>query len=179
MEASGTLRKRGIALVTGASSGIGEATALHLHSLGFEVLAGVRKNADGERLRKAGPEPVRLDVTDLDSIDAAREQLGDRPLAGLVNNAGVAVSGPLEYLPIEELRRQLEINLIGQVAVTQAFIPALRAGGGRIVNMSSIGGRIALPLMSVSRRRSGQRGTRLRTTCSRICHPRPRSATDR
>jgi len=137
----------GAVLITGASSGIGEATAVHLRSLGFHVLAGVRKAEDGERLSDQGVEAVRLDVTSQDSIDAAREQVGKRPLAGLVNNAGVAVSAPLEFLPIEELRRQLEINLIGQVAVTQAFLPAVRAARGRIVNMSSIGGRVALPLM--------------------------------
>lgn len=138
---------RGSVLVTGASSGIGEATALHLRSLGFQVSAGVRKEEDAERLREQGLEPVRLDVTSQDSISAAREDVGERPLTGLVNNAGVAISGPLEFIPIDELRRQLEINLVGQVAVTQAFLPALRAARGRIVNMSSIGGRVALPLM--------------------------------
>jgi NAD(P)-dependent dehydrogenase (short-subunit alcohol dehydrogenase family) len=138
---------RGTVVVTGASSGIGEATAVHLRSLGFDVLAGVRKDEDAERLRRHGVEPLRLDVTDADSIAAARSSVGERPLAGLVNNAGVAISGPLEALPIDELRKQLEINVIGQVAVTQAFLPALRAGCGRIVNMSSIGGRVALPLM--------------------------------
>jgi NAD(P)-dependent dehydrogenase (short-subunit alcohol dehydrogenase family) len=139
---------RGTVVVTGSSSGIGEATALHLRRLGFEVLAGVRRQEDAERLSGLGLEPLQLDVTDAESVGAAREVVGDRPLAGLVNNAGVAVSGPLEFLPIEELRRQLEINLIGQVAVAQALIPALRSGRGRIVNMSSIGGRVALPLMS-------------------------------
>jgi NAD(P)-dependent dehydrogenase (short-subunit alcohol dehydrogenase family) len=87
-------------------------------------------------------------VTDAAQIAAARETLGDGALAGLVNNAGVAVAAPLEFLPIDQLRRQLEVNLIGQVAVTQAFIPALRRAGGRIVNVSSIGGRVAAPLLS-------------------------------
>ena len=137
---------RGAVLITGASTGIGEASARHLLELGFDVVAGVRKDEDAERLRGAGARPLKLDVTDQASIDAARAELGNAPLAGLVNNAGIAVSAPLELVPIEELRNQLEVNLIGQVAVTQVFLPALRAGHGRIVNISSIGGRIALPL---------------------------------
>lgn len=129
-------------LVTGASSGIGAATVARLRRSGHEAVAGVRRPEDGERL---GDPWVRIDVTDSDSIAAAAEKLGDR-LDGLVNNAGVAVTAPVELIPIDELRRQLEINLIGQVAVTQALLPALRAARGRIVNMSSIGGRVALPL---------------------------------
>ena len=136
----------GTVVVTGASTGIGEATALHLRELGFDVRAGARKDEDAERLRSQGVTPLRVDVTDSTSIAAAAEELGDAPLAGLVNNAGIAVSAPLEFVPIEELRRQLDVNLVGQVAVTQAFLPALRRGRGRIVNVSSIGGRIALPL---------------------------------
>ena len=138
----------GKVVVTGASSGIGEATAHHLKQLGFDVLAGVRKGEDADRLREGGVAPLMLDVTDAQSIAAARAEVGDGPLAGLVNNAGVAVSGPVEFVPIDELRRQLEVNLIGQVAVTQAFLPQLRRARGRIVNVSSIGGRVALPLMS-------------------------------
>ena len=137
----------GTVLVTGASSGIGEATALHLKELGFDPVGAVRKDADAERLQSQGLRTVRLDVTDAESIAAARAALGDAPLAGLVNNAGVAVASPLEFLPVDQLRHQLEINLIGQVAVTQQFLPALRAARGRIVNVSSIGGRVALPLM--------------------------------
>jgi NAD(P)-dependent dehydrogenase (short-subunit alcohol dehydrogenase family) len=90
---------------------------------------------------------VKIDVTDSDSIAAARADLGDGPLAGLVNNAGIAVAAPLEFLPIDQFRHQLEVNLVGQLAVTQQFLPALRAGRGRIVNVSSIGGRVALPLV--------------------------------
>jgi len=139
----------GSVVVTGTSTGIGEATANHLAGLGFDVLAGVRKDEDAERLRGGRIEPVKLDVTDSSSIVSAREQIerscGGR-LAGLVNNAGTAVAAPLEYLPIDRLRQQLEVNLIGQVAVTQALLPFLRAARGRIVNVSSIGGRIALPL---------------------------------
>jgi NAD(P)-dependent dehydrogenase (short-subunit alcohol dehydrogenase family) len=137
----------GTVLVTGASTGIGEATVLHLRELGFEPVAGVRRDDDAERLRGERLRTVKLDVTDAAQIAAARDELGDGTLAGLVNNAGVAVAAPLEFLPIDQLRRQLEINLIGQVAVTQAFLPALRRAGGRIVNVSSIGGVVALPLL--------------------------------
>jgi len=137
----------GTVLVTGASSGIGEAAALHLRELGFDAVAAVRKDEDAERLAGRGLRTVKLDVTDIDSIAAARDQLGDGPLAGLVNNAGIAVAAPLEFLPLDQLRHQLEVNLIGQLAVTQRFLPALRAGRGRIVNVSSIGGRVALPLV--------------------------------
>jgi NAD(P)-dependent dehydrogenase (short-subunit alcohol dehydrogenase family) len=133
--------------VTGASSGIGEATALHLRELGFDAVAAVRKDEDAARLGAGGLRTVRIDVTDVDSIAAARADLGDGPLAGLVNNAGIAVAAPLEFLPLDQLRHQLEVNLIGQLAITQRFLPALRAGRGRIVNVSSIGGRVALPLV--------------------------------
>jgi NAD(P)-dependent dehydrogenase (short-subunit alcohol dehydrogenase family) len=138
------------ALVTGASSGIGEATALRLARNGWYVYAGVRASDDGERLREAGGgriEPVRVDVTDGASITAAAEWIGDGPLHGLVNNAGVALAMPLEFLPLEELRRQLEVNLVGQVAVTQAFLPQLRAAKGRIVFVGSVAGRSALPFL--------------------------------
>jgi NAD(P)-dependent dehydrogenase (short-subunit alcohol dehydrogenase family) len=138
----------GTVLVTGASTGIGEATALHLKELGFDSVGAVRKDEDADRLRAGGLRTVKLDVTDAASIAAARDELGDGPLAGLVNNAGVAVAAPVEFLPIDQLRYQLEVNLIGQVAVTQAFLPGLRAARGRIVNVSSIGGRLALPLVS-------------------------------
>lgn len=134
-------------LVTGASTGIGEATVLHLKTLGFDAIGAVRQDGDAERLESRGVRTVRIDVTDAGQIAAAREELGDAPLAGLVNNAGIAVAAPLEFLPIARLRQQLEINLIGQAAVTQAFLPALRRARGRIVNVSSIGGRVALPLV--------------------------------
>jgi NAD(P)-dependent dehydrogenase (short-subunit alcohol dehydrogenase family) len=146
-------RGSGAVVITGASTGIGHACALDLDGRGFRVFAGVRRDEDAERLRGERPsvEPVRIDVTDSESIGAARDQVtkavGAAGLAGLVNNAGIAVPGPLEHLPIEELRRQLEVNLIGQVAVTQAFMPLIRTGGGRIVNIGSIGGRVALPLL--------------------------------
>lgn len=144
---------RGGVVVTGASSGIGHAAALGLAQAGFDVFAGVRGDSDAERMREGELRPLRIDVTDGASIAAAAEEvrggLGSMGLAGLVNNAGLAVSGPVEYVPLEDWRRQIEVNLIGQVAVTQAFLPLLRAragGPGRILNVSSIGGRIALPL---------------------------------
>ena len=109
---------------------------------------------DGEPLKAQGSvrlQPILLDVTDAGSIEQARrqitEQVGPRGLAGLVNNAGIAVVGPLEAVPIADLRRQFEVNVIGQVAVTQAFLPLLRKGRGRIINMGSIAGRAAMPVM--------------------------------
>jgi NAD(P)-dependent dehydrogenase (short-subunit alcohol dehydrogenase family) len=137
----------GTVLVTGASTGIGEATALHLRELGFEPVAGVRSDEDAERLARSGLRTVTLDVTDAGHIAAVGDDIGAGVLAGLVNNAGIAVAAPLEFLPLDQLRRQLEVNLVGQVAVTQALLPALRRGRGRIVNVSSIGGRVALPLL--------------------------------
>lgn len=133
-------------LVTGASSGIGEAAARRLAASGWRVLAGFRRNEDGERLRGAGAQPLRLDVTDAETIARAADAAGER-LDGLVNNAGIALAAPLELLPLDELRRQLEVNLVGQVAVTQAVLPALRRARGRIVNVGSIAGRSALPFL--------------------------------
>ena len=140
-------------LVTGTGKGIGAAVAGRLAELGMLVFAGVRRQADAARWREQGDariQPVLLDVTDESSISAALQQirftLGAQPLTGLVNNAGIAVAGPLEFLPIAELRRQLEVNVIGQIAVTQAVLPLLRQSRGRIVNIGSISGRSALPL---------------------------------
>jgi NAD(P)-dependent dehydrogenase (short-subunit alcohol dehydrogenase family) len=134
---------RRLALVTGTSSGIGRATAIHLAELGFEVLAGVRAPADAP----PGLEPIRLDVTSQADIQAAATRVGPG-LAALVNNAGIAVNGPIESVELDEWRRQFEINLFGQVAVTRALLPALLAARGRIVNISSISGRVAWPLIS-------------------------------
>jgi NAD(P)-dependent dehydrogenase (short-subunit alcohol dehydrogenase family) len=134
-------------VVTGASSGIGEACALRLARGGWDVVGGVRRDDDAERLRERGVRPVRLDVTDAEQIAAAAESLGDAPLHGLVDNAGIAIAGPLEFLPVDELRRQLEVNVVGQVAVTQAFLPHLRRGRGRVVLVGSIAGRSALPFL--------------------------------
>jgi NAD(P)-dependent dehydrogenase (short-subunit alcohol dehydrogenase family) len=140
-------------VITGASTGIGRATALHLDARGWRVFAGVRKEEDAESLRAAASErltPLTLDVTDDGQIGAAAErvadEVGDDGLDGLVNNAGIAVPGPLEALPIDDFRRQIEVNLTAQVAVTQAMLGGLRAARGRIVFITSIGGRMAFPM---------------------------------
>ncbi|HMS86242.1 MAG TPA: SDR family oxidoreductase [Nitrospira sp.] len=141
-------------VITGASTGIGAACARHLDQLGFTVFAGVRKREDGAVLQQSGSErliPILLDVTDQSSIQRSlatvSEQCGTTGLYGLVNNAGIAVPAPLEAIPLSDLRRQLEVNVIGQVAVTQAFLPMIRRARGRIVNMGSIAGRSTIPLM--------------------------------
>ena len=143
---------KGAVVITGASTGIGEACALHLDKLGYRVFAGIRKAADGASLRRRASErlvPVRLDISDETEIaQAARnvlEALGSAGLAGLVNNAGIVVGGMLEFLPLDALRHQLEVNVVGQIAVTQAFLPSLRTARGRIVNMGSVSGLIASP----------------------------------
>ncbi|MEA2423074.1 MAG: hypothetical protein QOF55_2173 [Thermoleophilaceae bacterium] len=144
---------RGGVLITGASTGIGEATALRLDEVGFRVFAGVRKPEDGERLRSGASDRLTIlqpfDVTEPDHIAAAartvEQELAGTPLSGVVNNAGIAVGGPLEALGLEEFRRSLEVNTVAPLAVAQAFLPLLRAWSGRIVNMSSIGGRLAQP----------------------------------
>jgi NAD(P)-dependent dehydrogenase (short-subunit alcohol dehydrogenase family) len=169
-----------VALITGASTGIGRATALRLTKAGWTVLAGVRDAAATERLiadagapgsgaasgeasaahgggrsTAGGLQPITLDVTDAEQIAAAAARVqegvagGDSASSGgldaLVNNAGIGVGGPLEMITIEDLRRQFEVNVLGQIAVTQAMLPALREARGRIVFVSSIGGRIAMP----------------------------------
>jgi NAD(P)-dependent dehydrogenase (short-subunit alcohol dehydrogenase family) len=138
------------ALVTGSSSGIGRATVRRLDTTGWKVFAGVRKEADAAALREESSprlEPLLLDVTDADAIAAAAERIGAEAggLDGLVDNAGAAIPGPLETMPIEDFRRQIEINLTAQLAVTQAMMPAIRKARGRIVLISSVGGRVALP----------------------------------
>ena len=144
---------RGV-VITGASTGIGAACALHLDRLGFVVFAGVRKLEDGATLQQQGVSGLTalvLDVTDEGVIGQAQvfvsRKVGSNGLYGLINNAGIAVVGPLEAVPIADLRRQLEINVIGQIAVTQAFLPLVRQARGRVVNMGSIAGRGAMPLM--------------------------------
>jgi NAD(P)-dependent dehydrogenase (short-subunit alcohol dehydrogenase family) len=145
--------ERGGVVITGASRGIGAACAIRLDALGYRVFAGVRDAAGGDALRARSSDrlvPIQLDVTDSHSIaSAAREIeqiLAGAGLAGLVNNAGIAVAGPIEFLPIDALRKQLEVNVVGVVAVIQAFMPLLRMRRGRIVNISSISGRSALPM---------------------------------
>jgi NAD(P)-dependent dehydrogenase (short-subunit alcohol dehydrogenase family) len=141
-------------VVTGSSTGIGEGCALRLDKMGWRVFAGVRKVEDGESLKRKASErliPIILEVTGGESIAAAAryvgETVGEEGLQGLVNNAGIAVAGPLEFLPPDELRRQLEVNVVGQIAVTQAFLPLLRKGRGRIVNIGSVSGHISVPLL--------------------------------
>jgi NAD(P)-dependent dehydrogenase (short-subunit alcohol dehydrogenase family) len=167
-----------VALITGASTGIGRATALRLARSGWTVLAGVRDPAAGESLIEEGPAadatgrpaaagqaaepapgagrliPLTLDVTDAEQIARAAhavDELTGQPegpgtgrLDALVNNAGIGIYGPLELIPLEDLRRQFEVNTFGHVAVTQAMLPALRRARGRIVFVSSIGGRVAM-----------------------------------
>jgi NAD(P)-dependent dehydrogenase (short-subunit alcohol dehydrogenase family) len=140
---------RGTVVVTGASSGIGRATALRLARGGFTVLGGVRREEDGAALRDADAriEPVLVDVTDPVEVAALADRVGPGPLAGLVNNAGIAVAGPLEGVPLDAFRRQYEVNVFGLLAVTQALLQSLRAGRGRIVNVGSIGGRLGTPFV--------------------------------
>jgi NAD(P)-dependent dehydrogenase (short-subunit alcohol dehydrogenase family) len=147
---------KGFVLITGASTGIGAATALYLDTLGFSVLAGVRKDADGEALKARASDrlcPVIIDVTDADSIAAAADEVqgivGDAGLAGLVNNAGIAVGGPIETVPMDDVRRQFEVNVIGLIAVTRIFTEDLRRARGRIVHMGSIAGRHAAPFLGL------------------------------
>ncbi|MFJ4693900.1 SDR family NAD(P)-dependent oxidoreductase [Streptomyces sp. NPDC088766] len=141
-------------VVTGASSGLGKACALHLSRVGFHVVAGVRSPEDGERLRVAATgrlTPVVVDVTDEKSVRAAvyevTELAGEGGLWGLVNNAGIAVTAPLECVPSELMRLQLDTNVTGQLIVIQGFLPLLRAGAGRIVNVTSGLGNIAVPYL--------------------------------
>jgi NAD(P)-dependent dehydrogenase (short-subunit alcohol dehydrogenase family) len=139
-------------LVTGSSTGIGRATALRLDREGWCVFAGVRKDEDADSLRSTASDrlvPVKLDITDPTQIAATagliEGTVEEGGLDGLVNNAGVAILGPLETIPLDDFRRQIEVNLTAQVAVTQALLPSIRRGRGRIVFVSSIGGRMALP----------------------------------
>jgi NAD(P)-dependent dehydrogenase (short-subunit alcohol dehydrogenase family) len=139
-------------LITGAATGIGRASALRMAQAGWTVFAGVRKQADGESLQAAGGEqivPLILDVTDgeqiADVVAQIGERVGDRGLDGLVNNAGIGVAGPLELIPIDDLRRQFEVNVFGLMAITQALLPRLRSARGRLVLISSVGGRVTTP----------------------------------
>lgn len=140
-------------LITGASTGIGEACALWLDRIGFQVFAGVRRDEDADRLAKQSSEtlkPIKLDVTNQEHITTAVETIAkeaDGALAGLVNNAGVVIAGPLEFVSVDDLRRQFEINVVGQIALIQATLPQLRSGNGRIVNVGSVAGRFSAPFM--------------------------------
>jgi NAD(P)-dependent dehydrogenase (short-subunit alcohol dehydrogenase family) len=136
-------------LVTGASRGIGKAITEHLAARGWDVIAGVRSHADAEALTAVDPQritAVMLDVTNAEHIDALATSLPAR-LDAVVNNAGIVVAGATETVPVDEWRKQLEVNVIGQVAVTQEVLPRLRKSRGRIVFISSVNGRMSMPLL--------------------------------
>jgi NAD(P)-dependent dehydrogenase (short-subunit alcohol dehydrogenase family) len=141
-------------VVTGASTGIGRATALRLASAGMRVFAGVRKQSDAEALRQTSPNitPLLLDVTDpvqlAEAVRHVEASVGTGGLQGLVNNAGISGGAPTEVLPLDDLRKIFEVNVVGVVATTQAFLPLLRKGKGRIVCIGSIGGRMAVPFLA-------------------------------
>ncbi|MFD5454824.1 SDR family NAD(P)-dependent oxidoreductase [Streptomyces olivaceus] len=143
-------RKNELVVVSGASTGIGAATARELASLGYHVLAGVRTDQEADAVRGEGVEPVTLDITVAGHIDALAERVAAHPegrvLRALVNNAGIEVNAPVEALPLETWREQFEVNLFGHVAVIQKLLPFLRKSRGRIVNISSVGGVAALPI---------------------------------
>jgi NAD(P)-dependent dehydrogenase (short-subunit alcohol dehydrogenase family) len=143
---------KGAVVITGASSGIGEACALHLDKLGFRVFGTVRRETDAAALRQKASQhltPLIMEVTEVASVDSAAEAVAsavdEKGLAGLVNNAGLCVSGPLEFMPLEKVREQFEVSVIGLVAVTQAFLPLLRQCRGRIINIGSVQGRKPVP----------------------------------
>jgi NAD(P)-dependent dehydrogenase (short-subunit alcohol dehydrogenase family) len=144
---------RGV-VISGASTGIGRAAALELDKRGYRVFAGVRREQDASALRAEGSHrltPLMLDVTNAASLTAAAEHVqaalggATARLVGLVNNAGISVSGPLEFLPLDALRQQLEVNVIGAVAMVQQFAPLLRRSRGRVINVSSVGGFVSTP----------------------------------
>jgi NAD(P)-dependent dehydrogenase (short-subunit alcohol dehydrogenase family) len=148
------MAEHGSVLITGASTGIGAACAVGLAKRGYGVFAGVRKPEDGDRLKQQANDdlvPVLLDVTRPETIDAARKTVeaavGDRGLRCLFNNAGISVNGPLEFVTPDEVRWQLEVNVVGQVAVTQAFLPLVRQARGRIINTGSVGGFVTTPIL--------------------------------
>ena len=140
--------------ITGASSGIGKACALHLDRQGFPVIAGVRKQADAIALRQEASQRLKtvfIDVADSASIEAAAAAvaaLTRGSLFGLINNAGIAFGGPLEILSVQDIRGLMDVNIIGVLTVTKAFLPMLRKGRGRVINMGSTSGILALPCLS-------------------------------
>jgi NAD(P)-dependent dehydrogenase (short-subunit alcohol dehydrogenase family) len=141
-------------VITGASTGIGEACVKRLAAAGFHVFAGVRKAEDGAALQQATGDrvtPLLLDVTNTEQIAAAQAtvatMVGENGLVGLINNAGIAVGGPLEFIPLDKFHHQMAVNVYGALAVTQEFLPLLRQATGRIVNMSSISGLAASPFL--------------------------------
>lgn len=130
-----------LVVVTGASTGLGRATARELARCGFHVLAGVRRETDA--VAAPGIEPVLLDITRPEQVEALAARIGNRSVHALVNNAGIQVNAPVETLPLDQWRHVFEVNLFGHIAVTQALLPVLR--NGRVVNISSVGGKVAMP----------------------------------
>ncbi|MCP3770152.1 SDR family NAD(P)-dependent oxidoreductase [Streptomyces sp. MAR25Y5] len=133
-------------VVTGASTGMGAAAARELARRGFHVLAGVRRVRDADSIRSTGIEPVILDITKPEQVEALAARVADDPRAlhALVNNAGIQVNAAVEALPLAEWRRVFEVNLFGHIAVTQALLPALLHSKGRVINISSVGGTAAM-----------------------------------
>ncbi|NMG06771.1 SDR family oxidoreductase [Brasilonema sp. UFV-L1] len=156
-----TQSNKGAVIITGTSTGLGRATALSLDKQGYRVFAGVRTEKDAESLKQAASSdltPIILDITKAEQIKSASEFVslasGDEGLFALINNAYVGVDGPLECIPIDDIRWNFEVNVIGQIAVTQAFLPMIRKAKGRIINISAICGRFTIPyrgLLSVSK----------------------------
>jgi NAD(P)-dependent dehydrogenase (short-subunit alcohol dehydrogenase family) len=144
----GTDTGREIVVVSGASTGIGAATARELARRGFHVLAGVRRATDADALRAANLEPIMLDITDQTEIAALVTRISDdlerRPLRALVNNAGIGINAPVEVLPLAGWRQLFDVNLFGHVAMIQALLPALIESRGTVVNISSVGGKVAM-----------------------------------
>jgi NAD(P)-dependent dehydrogenase (short-subunit alcohol dehydrogenase family) len=142
--------KNELIVVSGASTGIGAATARHLASRGYHVLAGVRRDEDAEAIRDDRIEPVTLDITMPEHIITLAHRIADdpqkRPLRALINNAGVEINAPIEVLPLDIWREQFEVNLFGHIAVIQALLPALRGSLGRVINISSVGAEATLPI---------------------------------
>ena len=135
-------------VVSGASTGMGAATARELAARGHHVLAGVRRGRDGDAIRADGIEPVILDITRPEHVQTLVDRIASdpdhRPLRALVNNAGISINAPVEILPLDDWRRLYDVNLFGHVAVTRALLPFLHQSHGRIVNISSVGGKIAM-----------------------------------
>jgi NAD(P)-dependent dehydrogenase (short-subunit alcohol dehydrogenase family) len=152
MTASKSPERRELIVVTGASTGMGAATARELARRGFHVLAGVRRDVDADALRGDGIEPHILDITVDKDVAAIADRVAHdpqgRPLRALINNAGIAINAPVEALPIDQWRRQFEVNLFGQVAMIQGLMPSLLRSSGTVVNISSVGGKVALPTYS-------------------------------
>ena len=137
-----------IVIVTGASSGIGAATAHELSRRGFHVLAGIRREKDADAIRESGIEPLILDITNPDNIRSLAARVNEdsqgRAVRALINNAGVGANAPVEVFALDEWRNLFEVNFFGHIAVIQALLPALIRNKGRVVNISSVGGKIAM-----------------------------------